>query len=57
MDSLQRQMEEHTITVHQSVSSLTNTELELQNSVTKSSIPLKNAGLEDEEEEEQEQCS
>uniref|UniRef100_A0A665X5P4 Golgin A3 n=1 Tax=Echeneis naucrates TaxID=173247 RepID=A0A665X5P4_ECHNA len=44
MDSLQRQMEEHTVTVHESVSSWTNTEeglaqLGLQNNISNSSAP------------------
>uniref|UniRef100_A0A3Q1C9W0 Golgin A3 n=1 Tax=Amphiprion ocellaris TaxID=80972 RepID=A0A3Q1C9W0_AMPOC len=39
MDSLQKQMEEHTVTVHESMSSWTNTEegLALQNNISKSS--------------------
>lgn len=45
MDSLQKQMEEHTVTVHESMSSWTNTEEELaqlglQNNISKSSTPL-----------------
>uniref|UniRef100_A0A8C9YGI3 Golgin A3 n=1 Tax=Sander lucioperca TaxID=283035 RepID=A0A8C9YGI3_SANLU len=45
MDSLQRQMEEHTVTVHESMSSWTNTEeglaqLELENNISKPSAPL-----------------
>ncbi|XP_010731567.3 golgin subfamily A member 3 isoform X1 [Larimichthys crocea] len=47
MDSLQKQMEEHTVTVHESMSSWTNTEEELaqlglQNNISKSSTPLSN---------------
>ncbi|XP_056152495.1 golgin subfamily A member 3 isoform X2 [Lampris incognitus] len=44
MDSLQRQMEEHTVTVHESMNSWTNTEeelahLEMRDDVSKSSVP------------------
>uniref|UniRef100_A0A3P8S347 Golgin A3 n=1 Tax=Amphiprion percula TaxID=161767 RepID=A0A3P8S347_AMPPE len=44
MDSLQKQMEEHTVTVHESMSSWTNTEegLALQNNISKSSAALNN---------------
>uniref|UniRef100_A0A3Q1F913 Golgin A3 n=1 Tax=Acanthochromis polyacanthus TaxID=80966 RepID=A0A3Q1F913_9TELE len=44
MDSLQKQMEEHTVTVHESMSSWTNTEegLALQNNISKSSTALNN---------------
>uniref|UniRef100_A0A8C4HW14 Golgin A3 n=1 Tax=Dicentrarchus labrax TaxID=13489 RepID=A0A8C4HW14_DICLA len=46
MDSLQRQMEEHTVTVHESMSSWTNTEEELAQlgiqNISKSSTPLNN---------------
>uniref|UniRef100_A0A672ZJE3 Golgin A3 n=1 Tax=Sphaeramia orbicularis TaxID=375764 RepID=A0A672ZJE3_9TELE len=50
MDSLQRQMEEHTVTVHESMSSWTNTEeglaqLGLEN-ISKSSTPLNNMMVE-----------
>lgn len=45
MDSLQRQMEEHTVIVHESMSSWPNTEedlarLGLPNNISKSSTPL-----------------
>uniref|UniRef100_A0AAQ5ZB20 Golgin A3 n=1 Tax=Amphiprion ocellaris TaxID=80972 RepID=A0AAQ5ZB20_AMPOC len=42
MDSLQKQMEEHTVTVHESMSSWTNTEegLALQNNISKSSAAV-----------------
>ncbi|XP_035514339.1 golgin subfamily A member 3 isoform X1 [Morone saxatilis] len=46
MDSLQKQMEEHTVTVHESMSSWTNTEEELAQlglqNISKSSTPLNN---------------
>ncbi|XP_033475824.2 golgin subfamily A member 3 isoform X1 [Epinephelus lanceolatus] len=59
MDSLQRQMEEHTVTVHESMSSWTNTEeglaqLQLQN-VSKSPTPLHNMVVENNNEAEQQQ--
>ncbi|XP_039658958.1 golgin subfamily A member 3 [Perca fluviatilis] len=58
MDSLQRQMEEHTVTVHESMSSWTNTEeglaeLELEN-ISKPSAPL-NMVVENNNEAEQQQ--
>ncbi|XP_068617201.1 golgin subfamily A member 3 [Brachionichthys hirsutus] len=51
MDSLQRQMEEHTVTVHESISSWTNAEEELaqlglQNDISKTSTSLNNMALE-----------
>lgn len=51
MDSLQRQMEEHTVTVHESMSSWTNAEeevtrLSLQNSIPDSSSPPNNEAVE-----------
>uniref|UniRef100_A0A4W6EMW9 Golgin A3 n=1 Tax=Lates calcarifer TaxID=8187 RepID=A0A4W6EMW9_LATCA len=60
MDSLQRQMEEHTVTVHESVSSWTNTEeglaqLGLQNNISKSSTPLNNTVVKNNNEAEQQQ--
>lgn len=60
MDSLQRQMEEHTVTVHESMSSLTNTEEELaqlglQNNISKPSTPLDNMVVENNNEAEQQQ--
>ncbi|KAM8887201.1 golgin subfamily A member 3 isoform 2-T4 [Spinachia spinachia] len=45
MDSLQKQMEEHTVTVHESMSSWTNAEeaqLELENDISESSTALDN---------------
>uniref|UniRef100_A0A8D0CYS9 Golgin A3 n=1 Tax=Sander lucioperca TaxID=283035 RepID=A0A8D0CYS9_SANLU len=59
MDSLQRQMEEHTVTVHESMSSWTNTEeglaqLELENNISKPSAPL-NMVVENNNEAEQQQ--
>ncbi|XP_037337218.2 golgin subfamily A member 3 isoform X1 [Pungitius pungitius] len=45
MDSLQKQMEEHTVTVHESMSSWTNAEeaqLELENNISESSTALNN---------------
>ncbi|XP_067459359.1 golgin subfamily A member 3 isoform X1 [Thunnus thynnus] len=60
MDSLQKQMEEHTVTVHESMSSWTNTEEELaqlglQNNISKSSTPLNNMVVENNNEAEQQQ--
>ncbi|XP_044052579.1 golgin subfamily A member 3 isoform X2 [Siniperca chuatsi] len=60
MDSLQRQMEEHTVTVHESMSSWTNTEEELaqlglQNNISKSSTSLNNMVVENNNEAEQQQ--
>ncbi|KAM7416390.1 hypothetical protein PAMA_018450 [Pampus argenteus] len=60
MDSLQKQMEEHTVTVHESMSSWTNTEEELaqlglQNSISKSATPLNNMVAENNNEAEQQQ--
>ncbi|XP_054467346.1 golgin subfamily A member 3 isoform X2 [Anoplopoma fimbria] len=60
MDSLQRQMEEHTVTVHESMSSWTNTEeglaqLELENNISKSSTSLSNMVVENNNEAEQQQ--
>uniref|UniRef100_A0A8C2XKW2 Golgin A3 n=1 Tax=Cyclopterus lumpus TaxID=8103 RepID=A0A8C2XKW2_CYCLU len=60
MDSLQRQMEEHTVTVHESMSSWTNTEeglvqLELENNISKSSTPLNNMVVKNNNEAEQQQ--
>ncbi|XP_038559082.1 golgin subfamily A member 3 isoform X2 [Micropterus salmoides] len=60
MDSLQRQMEEHTVTVHESMSSWTNTdeelvEVELQNNLSKSSTSLNNMVVENNNEAEQQQ--
>ncbi|XP_058492252.1 golgin subfamily A member 3 isoform X2 [Solea solea] len=57
MDSLQRQMEEHTVTVHESVSSWTNSELELENNISKSSTALNNMVVENNNEAEQQQQS
>lgn len=59
MDSLQRQMEEHTVIVHESMSSWRNaeeglTQLGLQNSISKSSTPL-NMVVENNNEAEQQQ--
>ncbi|XP_078106153.1 golgin subfamily A member 3 isoform X3 [Sander vitreus] len=59
MDSLQRQMEEHTVTVHESMSSWTNAEeglaqLELENNISKPSAPL-NVVVENNNEAEQQQ--
>lgn len=45
MDSLQKQMEEHTVTVHESMSSRTSAEeaqLELENNISESSTALNN---------------
>lgn len=58
MDSLQRQMEEHTVTVHESMSSWQNTEEDLaQNTLvdntSTSSAPLNNMALENNNEAEQ----
>ncbi|XP_069562700.1 golgin subfamily A member 3 isoform X3 [Brachyistius frenatus] len=60
MDSLQRQMEEHTVTVHESMSSWTNTEeglaqLELQNNVSAPSTAINNMVVENNNEVEQQQ--
>lgn len=60
MDSLQRQMEEHTVTVHESMSSWTNTEeelaqLEMENNTSKSSTPLNNMVVENNNEADQQQ--
>ncbi|XP_042276912.1 golgin subfamily A member 3 isoform X2 [Thunnus maccoyii] len=60
MDSLQKQMEEHTVTVHESMSSWTNTEEELaqlglQNNISESSTPLNNMVVENNNEAEQQQ--
>lgn len=60
MDSLQRQMEEHTVTVHESMNSWTNTEedlaqMELQNKISKSSTPLNSMVVENNNEAEQQQ--
>ncbi|XP_034726710.1 golgin subfamily A member 3 isoform X2 [Etheostoma cragini] len=59
MDSLQRQMEEHTVTVHESMSSWTNAEeglaqLELENNISKPSASL-NIVVENNNEAEQQQ--
>ncbi|XP_053725597.1 golgin subfamily A member 3 isoform X1 [Synchiropus splendidus] len=61
MDSLQKQMEEHTVTVHESMSSWTNTEerlteLGLQNDVSISSAALNNAVVEDDDDAEEQQA-
>lgn len=58
MDSLQKQMEEHTVTVHESMSSWPNTEeglapLSLQNNIPNSSSPLDNKALENNNQAEQ----
>lgn len=60
MDSLQKQMEEHTVTVHESMSSWTNTEEELaqlglQNNISKSSTPLNDMVVENNNEAEEQQ--
>ncbi|XP_053181173.1 golgin subfamily A member 3 isoform X3 [Scomber japonicus] len=60
MDSLQKQMEEHTVTVHESMSSWTNTEEDLaqqglQNNISKSSTLLNNMAAENNNEAEQQQ--
>lgn len=60
MDSLQRQMEEHTVTVHESMSSLQNTEEDLAQhglpgDASTSSAPLNNAVVENNNEAEQQQ--
>lgn len=60
MDSLQRQMEEHTVTVHESMSSWTNTEeglaqLSLQNNISKSSTELNNMVVENNNQAEEQQ--
>lgn len=59
MDSLQRQMEEHTVTVHESMSSWTNTEeeldqLRLQNNIS-NSTELNNIEVENNNQGEQQQ--
>lgn len=59
MDSLQRQMEEHTVTVHESMSSWQNTEEDLAQhglpgNASTSSVPLNNV-LENNNEAEQQQ--
>lgn len=59
MDSLQRQMEEHTVTVHESMSSWTNTEeltqVRLENNISKSSAVLNDMVVENNNEVEQQQ--
>lgn len=60
MDSLQRQMEEHTVTVHESMSSWQNTEEDLAphglpDNTSTSSGPLNNRVLENNNEAEQQQ--
>ncbi|XP_034548095.1 golgin subfamily A member 3 isoform X2 [Notolabrus celidotus] len=60
MDSLQRQMEEHTVTVHESMSSWTNTDEELaqlgiENNTSKSPTPLNNMVVENNNEADQQQ--
>ncbi|XP_062240607.1 golgin subfamily A member 3 isoform X2 [Platichthys flesus] len=55
MDSLQKQMEEHTVTVHESVGSWTNTELGLQNNISKSSTQQSDMVVNNNIEEEQQQ--
>ena len=60
MDSLQKQMEEHTVIVHESMSSWTNTEedltqLELPNKISKSSPTLNSMVGENNNEAEQQQ--
>uniref|UniRef100_A0A3Q3GRV1 Golgin A3 n=1 Tax=Labrus bergylta TaxID=56723 RepID=A0A3Q3GRV1_9LABR len=60
MDSLQRQMEEHTVTVHESMSSWTDTEeglaqLGVENDIAKSSTPLNNTAVENHNDAEQQQ--
>ncbi|KAM9393319.1 golgin subfamily A member 3 isoform 3-T4 [Pholidichthys leucotaenia] len=60
MDSLQRQMEEHTVTVHESMSSWTNTEeglaqLGLQDKISKSSTAINNMVVENSNEVEKQQ--
>lgn len=59
MDSLQKQMEEHTVTVHESMSSWTNSEglaqPEPQNNLSKSSMALNNMVVENNNEGEQQQ--
>lgn len=60
MDSLQKQMEEHTVTVHESMNSLPSSEeglaqLGLQNSISKSSTPLNNMVAENNNDAEQQQ--
>lgn len=58
MDSLQKQMEENTLTVHESMSSWTNTEeglveLEIDNNISKSSTSLNNMVVKNNNEAEQ----
>lgn len=60
MDSLQRQMEEHTVTVHESMSSWQNTEEDLAQhglpgNASTSSAPLNNTVLENNNQAEQQQ--
>ncbi|KAK2902452.1 hypothetical protein Q8A73_012198 [Channa argus] len=58
MDSLQRQMEEHTVTVHESMSSWTNAEglaQQGQNNISKSSMVLNNMVVQNNNEAEQQQ--
>lgn len=60
MDSLQRQMEEHTVTVHESMSSWQNAEEDpaqhgLPGNASTSSAPLDNTVLENNNEAEQQQ--
>ncbi|XP_068422946.1 golgin subfamily A member 3 isoform X2 [Clinocottus analis] len=60
MDSLQRQMEEHTVTVHESMSSWTNAEeglaqLELENNISESSTALNNMVVKNNNEAEEQQ--
>ncbi|XP_056275047.1 golgin subfamily A member 3 isoform X2 [Pseudoliparis swirei] len=60
MDSLQKQMEENTLTVHESMSSWTNTEeglveLEIDNNISKSSTSLNNMVVKNNNEAEQQQ--
>ncbi|XP_049618819.1 golgin subfamily A member 3 isoform X1 [Syngnathus scovelli] len=60
MDSLQKQMEEHTVTVHESMSSLPNTEeglaqLGLENNISNAWSPLSNTVVENNNEAEQQQ--
>ncbi|XP_028270292.1 golgin subfamily A member 3 isoform X2 [Parambassis ranga] len=60
MDSLQKQMEEHTVTVHESMSSWTNAEeglaqLGLEDNISKSAAPLNSMVVENNNEAEQQQ--
>lgn len=60
MDSLQKQMEEHTVTVHESMSSWTNAEeglaqLGLENNISESATALNNMVVENNNEAEQQQ--